>query len=229
LNFEKEFRSLSTRPIYPISGTGKTKEIERRSLPMSEESGEGEGLVLKGVTVLKGMFDKGQGGITYTSDQITYPDDLKAVPDDLTRSGGSMAACIGKRGYVYASDNIWFRVQGQFREYDQTILGDPNSVTTPVMANVYVDLEESEKAGLTELEIHFTALRTPYGTAEDPKIRFVCDGRYDPAGTGDTRFRSVLEIDQKGYVNVIEHDVTGGDGVMSDDSPNGFFLTIADS
>jgi len=71
-----------------------------------------------------------------------------------------------------------------------------------------------------------TALHTAYETAADPKIRFVCDGHYDPAGSGDTRFRAVVEIDQNANVTVIDKQITGGEGVISDDSPHGFSLTV---
>jgi hypothetical protein len=192
---------------------------------MAEEGGVGAGLVLKEISVLKDMVDKGQGGISYTSDQITYPKDLERV-DDTIYSRTQPIASIHKSGYVYHSDDIVFYVHGEFRAYDQLILNDPNSVVTPVMANVYVDLDHSEKAGLTQLEIHFTALQTPFGSPEDPRIRFVCDGHYDPAGSGDTRFRAVVEIDGQANVNVVESEVTGGDGVLTDNSPKGFDLTV---
>jgi hypothetical protein len=188
------------------------------------EGEAGTGVVLKAVSVLKNMVDKGQGGVNYSSDQITYPHDLALVDDAVSKS--KMVAYIHKSGYVYQSDAISFSVYGEFRAYDQVIENDPNSVVTPVMANVYIDLDQSDKAGLTELDIRFTALNTAFGTAEDPRIRFVCDGHYDPAGSGDTRFRAVVEIDQQANVNVIDKQVTGGDGIISDESPSGFSVTV---
>jgi hypothetical protein len=183
-------------------------------------------LVLKGISIVKDVISKGQGGVSYTSDQITYPHDLERVDEDVVSKMNAVAS-IGKTGALF-SDAISFYVHGEFRAYDQPIENDPNSLVMPVMANVYVDLQSSEKATLTELEIHFTALQTPFGTADDPRIRFLCEGHYDPAGTGDTRFRAVVEIDQNAKVNVIEQQKTGGDGALTDESPNGFSLTIED-
>jgi len=185
---------------------------------------DAEDVLSKTVSVLKNMVDRGQGGVTYTSDQITYPSDLDNVEDALTRR--QTVAYIYKDGSFYEDDAITFMLHGEFRAYEQLVEGDPNSITTPIMANVYVDLERSKKAGLTELEIHFNALHAAYGPDEDPRIRFVCDGRYDPAGSGDTRFRVVLEVDQNANVTVVESQVTGGDGVLHDSSPNGFSLTV---
>ncbi len=39
---------------------------------------------------------------------------------------------------------------------------------------------------------------------------------------------SCVEIDQNANVDVIESKITGGDGVIRDDSPNGFYVTIED-
>ncbi len=192
---------------------------------------EDGGIALQAISVLKDFVSKGQGGLTYSSDQITYPKDLAQVPEDASPKTQAVAS-IGKLGSLYASDNITFLVHGDFRAYDQTIEDDPNSIVTPVMANVYIDLDSSEKAGLTELEIKFSALQVPYGTGQDPRIRFLCEGHYDPAGTGDLRFRAVVEIDQNANVNCVAGDdapkITGGDGEINDDSPNGFDVTIQD-
>jgi hypothetical protein len=193
---------------------------------MADESN----IALEAISVVKDFVSKGQGGLNYSSDQITYPRDLAQVPEDAN-SKEVMVANVHKAGSLYASDELTFSVYGQFRAYDQTIIDDPNAIVTPVMANVYIDLTSSEKAGLSELEIHFTALQTPYGNGTDPRIRFLCEGHYDPAGSGDFRFRAVVEIDQNGNVNCLEDDpprITGGDGVISDDSPHGFDVTIQD-
>lgn len=192
---------------------------------------DGGGFVLKALSFVKDFVSKGQGGLTYISDQVKYPGDLAQVPDDAVLKT-QQVAYIHKLGSLYASDDITFFVHGNFRAYSQSIEDDPNSIVMPVLANVYVDLEDSQKAELTELEIHFTALETPYGTAQDPRIRFLCEGHYDPAGSGDARFRAVVEIDQNANVNCVGDDdhpkITGGDGAINDDSPNGFGVTIQD-
>jgi hypothetical protein len=189
--------------------------------------GEGD-IALKAISIIPKINSQGQDGVSYTSDQITYPSDLAVVPGDAYPKIGSVAE-IFKLGSLYHRDTFEFNLRGEFRPYDQLIEDDPNSVVTPIMANVYVDLYSSEKAGASELEIHFTALKTPYGTAKDPRIRFLCEGHYDPAGTGDLRFRAVVEIDQNANVNVVEGpQITGGDGEVHDNSPNGFSVSAPD-
>lgn len=126
-------------------------------------------IALRAMSIVPTIISKGQDGVSYTSDQITYPSDLAAVPDDAYPKIGIVAG-IGKVGSLYHGDSIDFNLHGEFRPYDQLIEDDPNSVVTPIMANVYVDLYSSEKAGSSELEIHFTALKTAYGTAKDPRI-----------------------------------------------------------
>jgi hypothetical protein len=184
--------------------------------------------VLKTLNVLRDMTSDSQGGVSYTSDQVTYPHDLERVPEDAYPSAQA-ALYVHRQGYAYRDDQISFAVRGNFRAFDQLILGDPNSVTLPVMANVDIYLNGVEKAGHTTLEVRFSADATPYGTAEDPRIRFRCEGHYDPAGTGDTRFTAVLEVDQHANVNVIGAQVTGGDGEIVDNSPAGFSLSIKES
>lgn len=184
--------------------------------------------VLKTLSVLRDMTNDSQSGVSYTSDQVTYPHDLERVPEDAY--GREQAALyVHKQGYAYHNDQISFAVRGNFRAFDQLIIGDPNSVTLPVMANVDVYLNGIDKAGLSTLEVRFSADATPYGTAEDPRIRFRCEGHYDPAGGGDTRFTAILEVDQHANVNVIGAQVTGGDGEIVDNSPAGFSVGIKES
>lgn len=183
--------------------------------------------VMKMVSVLKDMSSASQSGVSYTSDVATYPHDLAQVPEDAY-AGQQAVLFVHKQGYAYHDDQITFMVSGNFRAYDQLIEGDPHSITMPVLANVGVHLEQVKKAGLTTLEVGFAAYPTPYGTPEDPRIRFHCEGHYDPAGSGDTRFAAVVEVDQHANVNVIEGHVVGGDGELTDNSPAGFAMGVND-
>jgi len=168
----------------------------------------------------------GSGGLSHSSDMITYPQGLLQVADAYPKT--NRAAYFSKQGYIY-TDSIWFDLHGEFRAFDQLIEGDPDSITEPVMANVYITLgTSSDMSSKSELSIAFKAMTTAYGTPQDPRIRFLSEGHYDPALTGDTRFRVVLEIDQNANVNVIEQQITMGDGVLSDESPGGFSLRIPD-
>jgi hypothetical protein len=184
--------------------------------------------VLQSISVLRDINSNSQSGVSYTSDQVTYPHDLPQVPEDAYWHERP-ALLVHHQGYVYNNDQISFAVRGNFRAFDQTIEGDPNSVATPVMANVDVYLDGIEKAGHTALEVRFSADATPYGTATDPRLHFRCEGHYDPAGGGDTRFTAVLEVDQHGNVNLVSGQITGGDGEIADNSPSGFSLAIRES
>lgn len=190
-------------------------------------------LVLKALSVYKDTVGRSESGISWTSDQVTYPADLKGqlLSDDVFSKSGQVLV-ISKSGGLnglYAGDNIPFAVHGDFRAYDQVIENDPASIVMPVMANVYVSYEPSlsEKATLTEVEVHFTALDTIFGKAEDPRIRYVCEGHYDPAGPGDIRFAVVVEVDQNANVYLVENR-SGPDVSLTDNSPNGVYLTVAD-
>ena len=180
--------------------------------------------VLEYIKVEHDYMSSGSGGLVYSSDMVTYPRDLQRVDDAYPKT--NQVAYFGKQGYVY-TDKVWFELHGEFRPFEQLIEGDPNSITMPVMANVYITLAQfSDMSSKSELSISFKAMDTAYGTAEDPRIRFLCEGHYDPALTGDTRFRAVLEVDQNANVNVIEYGITMGDGVLSNESPSGFALRI---
>lgn len=191
-------------------------------------------LVLKAIQIYRQIVGTSESGLTWSSDQITYPADLagQILPDDAYDNSRS-AAFIHKSGGMdglFADDNMNFTVHGNFRPYSQVVEDDPASVVTPVLANVYVSYEPgfSQKATETELEIHFTALNTAFSTAEDPRVRFVCQGHYDPAGVGDVRFEVVIEVDTQANVTLVENR-SGPDTVVTDNSPDGFNLTIADN
>ncbi len=192
-------------------------------------AGDGAGLTLEGISLVKDIISSNEGGIGYKSDQITYPAGLSYVPEDANPQTPAVFS-VGKLGSLFHDDAILFTLRGNFRAYEQTIIDDPNSILTPVMANVYVQLETSSKSSFSSLEVQFTALQTPYGSAEDPRIRFNVAGRFDPAGTGDTLFHGVIEIDAQANVNLIVTDsaIEAGDGEISDNSPGGFGVGIAD-
>src|SRR5664280_2722833 len=89
-------------------------------------SDDGGGLVLKALSFVKDFVSKGQGGLTYSSDQVKYPGDLAQVPDDAVLKT-QQVAFIHKTGSLYASDEITFFVHGNFTAYSQSIEDDPNS------------------------------------------------------------------------------------------------------
>lgn len=183
----------------------------------------GSELVMKSVSVLSDMTSTSQDGISYTSDQVTYPADLDRVPEDAyQRSRGAL--WLYKQQQFYEDDSIQFSLRGYFRELEDLVIGDDHVDAMPVMANVDIYLDRVEKSGLTEVEVSFRAERQPHGTPEDPRIRFLCEGHFDAAGGGDTRFHAVLEVDQRADVNVVEQWIIGGDGELSNNSPNGLIV-----
>jgi hypothetical protein len=186
---------------------------------------EGADIVLKEVEVLSKMSSRAQDGIVWSSQQITYPRDLGRVDDDVFPRT-QLVLSIFNNSPFFEDDEIEFYVKGDFRAYEQLILNDPNSIVTPVMANVRIELDSVKKSGSTKLDVSFTALETSFGTAEDPRIRFECNGHYDPAGDGDTKFNAMIEIDQQANVTVVSTRVVGGDGELGDNSPKGFTLRI---
>jgi hypothetical protein len=187
--------------------------------------------VLKALNVTRGVVAKSESGITWTSDQVTYPADLAGgvLPDDAY-SKSKTVLYIHKEGAwagMYPADDIWFSLHGHFRAYEQLIENDPHSVVTPVMANVYVtyDAQLGSKAAATKVDVRFNALNTAFPPANDPRIRYVCQGHYEPAGGGHIPIHLVIEVDSEGKVKLIENR-SSPNAVVADDPPRGIDLTV---
>lgn len=188
--------------------------VQRQAL----EAVEVAAVVLGGIGIVQTAIQGSQGGLSYTSDQITYPKELERVGSAESRS--SDAAYFFSSG-IFTDNKTRFRVHGDFSDsYEQ-----PNR-SNRVMANVYIDLAETTTYSQSLLTFNARALQTPYGTPEDPKVRFVCSGRFDPAGPGDCSYRVVLEIDQHCTVNAVETQITNGEGNLMNLSPIGFGLIV---
>jgi hypothetical protein len=144
-------------------------------------------------------FVKVTGELSYDSDQITYPKDLPRVAK--TKSMERTVASFRSYG-LFSNNKTDFKLYGEFSS-------DPES---PIMANVYFSLDNTTEYSYSALSFSAKALATPYGTPEDPRIRFVCTGRFDPAGKGDCRYRVVIEINKYGHATCIEQKITAGKG-----------------
>jgi len=176
------------------------------------------GLVLGGTSIVQAAIQGSQGGLSYSSDQITYPRELERVGD--ARAKSERAAYFFSVG-MFFDNKTRFKVHGDFSDSRE-----PANRSNRVMANVYIDLDETTSYSQSLLTFNARALQTPYGTPEDPKVRFVCTGRFDPAGPGDCSYRVVLEVDQHCNVEAVETQITMGEGDLTGYKHTGFTLFV---
>ncbi len=176
------------------------------------------GLVMGGLAIGQSQINQVSGGLVYDSDQITYPKDLARVGKTTTKS--VKAAEFMSLG-MFSDNKTVFNVHGEFSDS-----AEPPTDKNRVMANVYIDMASTTTYSKSDLSFHAKALQTPYGTPEDPKVRFACNGRFDPAGPGDVSYRAVLEVDQHGNVAVIEFEFTNGKGSVVKSATQGFFVFV---
>jgi hypothetical protein len=141
-----------------------------------------------GAISLGAQVSGSSGGLTWSSDQITYPKDLQSV-GKATQVDVHAAEFTG--GAVTESRTV-FNMKGSF------------SHNPPVMANVHFYEAESTTYSESSLTFQAKAMTTPYGPADDPKIRFECSGRFDPLGPGDVEFNITLEVDSWGSCYVVD-------------------------
>jgi hypothetical protein len=174
---------------------------------LARDGGVVAGLVLGGVAIVQSQINASNGGLSYTSDQITYPKDQPRA-EGLTHKEIPVAHFLST-GTVMDNDTM-FKLYGDFASL-------PGQ--SPVMANVYVDLASTTTYYTSALSFKATALQTAYGTAERPTIRFLCTGRFDPAGQGDTMYRVVIEVGHTGTVGIVSKEIVNGDGTIHDMVP----------
>ena len=170
--------------------------------------------VFGAVGLVQNQVNTATGGLTYSSDQITYPNGLPRVGN--ATAVNKKVAEFSSPGVISSSKTV-FNLHGDFSNSN-----NPPSADSPpnnrFMANVYIDMDNTTtySGGSSGSTLSFSAraLTTPYGTPADPRIRFVCTGRFDPVGPGDVQYRVVLEVDQFGNANVIEHQFTNDEATL---------------
>lgn len=203
---------LGTQPKSPdsefISRQPDSTQIQRDAGATAGVIGAG----LAAVGILQNQVNYTSNNLTYSSDQVTYPKDLPMVPGS-TKSIKTEIAHFFSSGLAFDNDTTF------------NLCGDFGPKT---MANVRIELANTTTYYTSALSFTAKALQTPYGTPEDPKIRFTCSGRFDPAGIGDCSYYVVLEVDQNGVVTPIEVTITNGSGDLTA-TLGGFDLTIGSS
>ena len=179
---------------------------------------EAAGVALSGVSVVQDRLASTQGGLSYSSDQITYPRDLERV--GATKPVNRTVATFTSIG-MFTDNETEFSLHGDFSDSYETA-----TTSNRTMANVYIEIENTTTYSQSLLTFSARALATPYGTPQDPKIRFVCTGRFDPAGSGDCSYYVVLEINQHGHAHAVEGRITSGTGDLNLYGMSGFTLWI---
>jgi hypothetical protein len=171
---------------------------------------EAIGLAMGGTSILQSQINEAPGGLSYESDQISYPSEQKQVPPGAREVSVRAAEFFSPGRFV--DNHTVFNLHGVFAK--------------GTMANVYIDLAETTTYAKSELSFKAVAMQTAYGTPEDPQLRFVCTGRFDPAGPGDASYRAGLEVDQTGSVNCIDFTFTNGEGEQTQRPGRGFHLRL---
>jgi hypothetical protein len=194
------------------------RQIQPYRAPQIQRNPTVVGVALAGLGIIQDRISYSTGGLQYNSDQISYPNDLRRVGrrEPIARTIAEFRS-IG----LFSDNKTVFKLHGDFSDSYE----DANE-TNRVMANVYIDLDDSSSYDYSFLSFRAVALQTPYGTPEDPRIRFVCSGRFNPAGVGDCNYRVVLEIDQHGDANCIEKKITSGSGKINGYRTSGFVLWV---
>lgn len=173
----------------------------------------GVGEALTAVGILQSQVSAKSGGLTYDSDQITYPEELKMTGNAVSQSCG--AAHFFSAGALFDNDTeFWV-----FGDFDA-------SPKNPILANVRLNLKRTTSYSESSLSFSAKALKTAFGTPDDPKIRFECFGRFDPAGPGDCSYRAVIEVDKWCTVKCVGSEITNGNGKLTGYDVNGFGLIV---
>ncbi len=167
------------------------------------------GLILGGIAIIQSQVNAVSGGLSYSSDQITYPSGLASPMPASSKTINKRVASFFSAG-VFSNNDTSFNLHGDFSNSFENA-----TAANRFMANVYIDLEDTTEYSKSDLSFNAKALQTAYGTAENPKIRFVCSGRFDPTGPGDCRYRFTLEVDQYGSTTVIDPKITAGSGKIT--------------
>lgn len=189
----------------------------QRVLGIDDAAIAAAGVAFAGVGLVQNQINGSQGGLTYSSDQLTYGEGERTV--GRARHVSRQAARFFSAGLIF-NNATTFKLHGEFGQGQD---GKPR------MFNVYIDLDETTTyaaQGGSALSFSARGLQTPYGTPEDPRLRFVCSGRFDPAGLGDCAYRVVLEVDKGGFVSVVESKLINGSGNLMQVSPIGFALIV---
>lgn len=208
----KNESSVSSKQRAALESTSVSRQLEETQI--QRDAGATAGVVGAGLAalgILQNQVNNPGNNLSYSSDQVTYPKDLSMVPGS-TKFIKQEIAHFFSYGAVVDNDTT-FNLCGDFGK--------------GIMANVRIELGKTTTYYTSALSFTAKALQTPYGSVEDPKIRFTCSGRFDPAGLGDCSYYVVLEIDQNGMVTPIEASIVNGSGDLTA-SLGGFDLTIGD-
>lgn len=193
-------------------------------------------IALSALSVVQGA----QSGDNWQADEVTYPAGL-----DFTRATQLNTLEIPFAYFEYniaqlfGEDanraKIYFTLHGEFSQSSDEAFGtddQPEIAANRVMKNCHVRLSsfESPTRALDAFSLQADALDTPYGSADDPRIRWYVHGRFDPASFGDVDYSATLELDQRGNLTLVDKHLndTGYFSTATIDAMNGggFYLQL---
>jgi hypothetical protein len=183
------------------------------------------GLVMGGVAIAQSQANNVVGNLTYDCDQMSYPDAVDIAGVDLKPKHRKAAEFFSKG--VWSDNHTIFKLHGDFSDTDEPVKSDKDGrVTNRILKNVYIDLATTTTYDKSDLSFKAKGLKNPYGKPEDPRLRFVCSGRFNPLGSGDCVYRAVLEVDQHGNVNCLSFGVASGELERVEWPPNDGFKVV---
>jgi len=176
--------------------------------------GAAVGTALSALGILQSQVNATQGELQYTTDFVSYPAGTEMVPE-ASISIKNPAAYFYSGGFV--PNSTYFVLAGEFGQ---------DKSGKPVMANLRMVLSVTTTYEYSKLTFFTKVLPSAYGTADDPKIRIECSGRFNPVGLGDCGYYAVLEVGKDAVVKCIDGDITSGKGKLTKSDTTGFALFV---
>ena len=193
-------------------------------------------IALSALSVVQGA----QAGDNWQGDEVTYPagldftraTDLNTLEIPFAYFEYNVAQLIGEDAN---RAKIYFTLHGEFSQSSAEAVGSddqPEIAVNRVMKNCHIRLSsfESPTRAFDAFSLQADALDTPYGSADDPRVRWHVHGRFDPASFGDVDYSATLELDQQGNLTLIDKHLndTGYFSTATIDAMNGggFYLQL---
>jgi hypothetical protein len=193
------------------------------------------GVVVSAIGVASNVINSGSGGLTVTSEQASFP----VLPNSFVKTQGTSqttptkcitfhsdpsvsnvpildtitaAANLGRTRYTECHTELTLFVDVGETIMAQLDSGDVEKV--PLIQNAFIKkTKTTDYAGGqfgSLLTFMATAMRQRVGSLADPKIRFSCEGRFDPQGAGDCQYTFFLDVDKFGQVSITGAKITAG-------------------
>jgi hypothetical protein len=221
-NAQSEREAAAVSNTFTESGSPLSYMLTPVSSPVLQRqvgAGAVAGLVLSTIGVGKSFMPPSEGGLSYSSGQITYHEELGRIGVRLKNKTPLAAVFWSNR--LTGDCRTTFCLHGDFSDSNE-----PATASNRVMANVFIALDKTTTYPYSKLSFTAVPLEHAYGEAQDPRIRFKCEGWFDPLGSGEAGYFAVLEVDQHANVNCVEFRLTNGEAIHYENTNQGIEIEI---